>query len=207
MIENPKTPDIGMRAGAEHYPWPHDFIEEAECQGVSKAIPRSAIPYIKRGRTRLVIRHPKAIVYVTSEQFTLYDLAMELINEHADEPDQVVKADIVRKWIDTEEATLEDWKHAYILEFMLDTESGRNKLGIPYFLRKAERAGDLKRIEEKYGLQYASGWIGYTFLTGIQYVAKGDEDELPEDLVGTGVEMVRVEYDEEEENAEDPCRR
>ena len=52
----------------------------------------------------------------------------------------------------------------------------------------------LERLESKYGIVYQLGYFGYTFLTSIQYCAKDDEVELPADLRGRGIEIVRLEY-------------
>lgn len=62
-----KPIDIIMWAGEEHYTV-SSFIEEAERMGVSKRIPRTAIPEgIVPGQSRILIKHQKAIVH--SESF------------------------------------------------------------------------------------------------------------------------------------------
>jgi hypothetical protein len=196
--------DIAMCVGLESYPWPHDFSEEAETQGVSKAIPRKAVPYIEPGKTRLVLIHPRACVYVTTPGMSVIDLGLELLNEYVvgteNEPPPEIKKEMVSRWITSPEAAMDDWVLAAVYDRLVDIESDpdtvKNKLGMCYYLREAARVNDLARFEEKYGIKYGLGFFGYTFATGLQYVAKDDEEELPDDLKGTGAEIVRVEYDD-----------
>jgi len=174
------TTDLCMFVGENHYPWPNDFSEEAQRVGVSKRVSRKSIPHIVPGETRLVLIHPKAIVKVTAEGMGLWDLAAELVLEH------IVHA----------KGYGEDWLDRFILGNIFDEQAGEYTSGLTRMLRAAERAKDLKRIEEKYGIEYFPGVFGWCPLSGIQYVAKSDDEtELPPDLAGvSGIEIVRMDY-------------
>jgi hypothetical protein len=176
--------DLAMWVGEEHYPWPIDFIEEARKQGVSKQIPKTAIPMIEPGKTRLVLIHPRALVTVNTDGMTMMDLALELERE------------IIGHFEDDEE----DEAREYMLQHIIDPETGRNMPKLTEWLKEAEIADfvDLKRLEEKYGIEYHPGFIGYTFLTGMQWIAPDEATDLPKELRGYGIEPVRVVYEENE---------
>jgi len=175
--------DLCMWVGEKHYPWPNDFSDEAKRDGVSKRVPRKAIPYIEPGRTRLALIHPKAIVRVTAEGMTLYDLAVELTVEHA-------APFAPAGWI---EPQVEKFVEA---ELLCD---GQSTSGLTALLRKAQKAKDLKRLEEKYGIEYQAGVFGWCPLTAVHYVAQAGESEIPADLEGVqGIKMVQMDYSEDE---------
>lgn len=191
--------DLAMCVGAEKfYPWPDDFIEEAKKQGVSKAISKSAVPYIEPGITRVVFIHPRAIVHVTAEGLSTLDFAHELVREYIvekREPPPENKAEMIQRWGMHD---IDDWPVAYALDKLIDVD-GHNKLHMCTLLREADRAKDLERLEEKYGLKYQHGYIGYTYPTGLEYEAKPGETELPDRLLGIpGIEMVHSVYKEED---------
>lgn len=169
--------DLLMWVGEEHYEWPHDFYNEARRIGVSKRIPATAIPYISPGETRLALVHPKAIVSVTADSLTLRDLAVELAGEFVIPP----------------EPLQDDWAVSYAEDYLLADDG--HTLDLHRLLAAAEQRDQLRRIEEKYGIAYRPGVFMYTYLTGIQYVLKPGEEDLPPGLDGLGIEAVRVEYD------------
>lgn len=171
--------DIAMWVGENSYPWPSDFTDEARRLGVSKQVPRTAIPAIEPGVSRLVLIHPRALISVCADGMTLIDLGAELENTLIGECETL------------------DESRAYAYEYLIDPETGRNLLEMVKLLKVAEMENLLKNLEKKYEIKYRPGFIGYTYLTGIQYIAKADEDCLPLDLVGIpGIEAVRVEYEE-----------
>jgi hypothetical protein len=161
--------DLAMFVG-QQYRWPSDFADEARIQGVSKAIPKSAIPLIEPGHTRLACIHPKAIAVVHADGMTLHDLAEELVREHTDSSET--------------ERNAND----------LIGPEGQSALALIDLLKKAEKAKDLKRLEEKYEIEYLPGFFGFTYVTGLEYVCNLGETELPEELADKGIEPVIVEY-------------
>lgn len=234
MTQDTLTPDIGMCVGTEYYSWPHDFIEEAKSQGISKVVPKTAIPDVEGGRTRIVLAHPRGIVTTTGiNGLNLWDLAMEVVREYVvgtnHEPTPENKAEILSRWfplgiqnIDEDEAWILGFTMEYLVAFD-DDSSLRNKLGLCYWLRESERRKDLVRLTEKYGIEFAVqpcglvkscaecpkndavpceeianlGWICWSYLTGVQYIAKEGESEIPVELAGKGVEIVTVTYEED----------
>ena len=195
-------PDYGRVVGKESYPWPHDFSDEAKVQGVSLAVSKSAIPDYEPGRTRLALIHPRAVVKVTTDDMTILDLATELVCEFVRgcpaEPNPEEKTAMLARWGEDNKL---DWEIAYVFDKMLTyNDDGRlvNTLELCYWLREADRAGDLKRLEEKYGIEYGLGWFGFVYLSSIQFVAVDETDELPPELIGRGVEIVNVVYEDEE---------
>jgi hypothetical protein len=167
-------PDWAMCVGVESYPWPSDFYQEALKMGVSKALP-TALPY-EPGQTRLVCLHPKACVAVTAPDMNLYDLAIELATEHL------------------------NGEFDNVIPLLIDAETGYNTLAMIESLQIAEKAGDLPRLESKYGLKWGLGFFMYVYITGLQYVAREGETELPPEWQNKGVEIVKVEYIEGENN-------
>lgn len=171
-------PDLLMWVGEEHYRWPHEFFDEAERVGVSKRVPREAVPYIVPGETRLALIHPRAIVEATAKPYEVYDLAVELALEYAPLPEQ---------------GEYDDWAIDYANEHLMDSE-WHHTMELIRLLADAEFAGGLDWLEEKYGIEYHPGVFMFTYLTGVQYVLRSGESKLPADLRGTGAEAVRVEY-------------
>ena len=198
--------DLGRIVGKESYPWPHDFIEEARVQGVSLAVSKASIPDYDPGKTRLALAHPRAIVTVTADRMILADLAIELVREYVVgscvEPTPEHRAELIARWSDPGEPL--EWDLAYAYDKLMVVESDQdgikwaNTLAMCFWLREADKKKDLKRLEKKYGIEYQIGWLGFTFLTNIQYVARDDEEELPLELIGKGVEIVKVVYEDME---------
>jgi hypothetical protein len=183
-------PDIAQFWGTGYYSWPEDAADENKKQGVSRMVPKTAIPEIEVGMTRIVGLHSRAIVTVHAEGMTLRDLLRELIEEHADEVGSFMH-----------DADLDDW------EMYISTDpqypefpQGITRRAFTNLLRVADEKGDLKRLEEKYGIRYDSGFFGYGWATSVQWVAPTPDTPLPEELRGVaGIKPVYVEYDDEPE--------
>ena len=166
-----KPIDIIMWAGEEHYTVSF-FIEEADRMGVSKRIPRTAIPEgIVPGQSRILIKHRQAIVqsdrldelfltisylYNISE-FSLSDASLKELGI----PDTMLKMVMFLENLQEQDYTV--WQS----------------------------------LVEDYNLTWTSGVIGYSYITSIQYIAYDDEEELPEDLqhLEGYIEPVRIEYE------------
>jgi hypothetical protein len=175
-----------MFVGEKFYPWPRDFSDEAKVQGISKAIPSGSIPEYEPGETRIVFIHPKAIVKITTPGMGIFDLCRELVTE------------FIEEYKENNDGTDID---EYVAENMLwvdDDFITHHTLMVPQLLSDADRQKKLKPIEEKYGLVYEpAGFFGYSYMTGLQYVATAEETELPEYLRGLGIEAVHVIYKED----------
>lgn len=166
-------PDWAMVVGEQFYPWPSDFFIEAQAQGVSKALPE-VLPY-EPGKTRLICQHPRACVTVHADGMNLYDLAVELADEYWSSDDETIQK-------------------------LIDPETGYNTLFMIATLHEAQRHNDLDRLESKYGLEWGLGFFMYVYITGLQYVAKTGEVELPPEWQNKGVEIVKAEYMDETES-------
>jgi len=88
--------DLLMWVGEQHYPWPHDFSDEVKRMGLSKKIPKSAIPLIVPGRTRLALIHPKVTIEL-GEGHTSDELARRLGLDEGETGDEMRTADQVRR--------------------------------------------------------------------------------------------------------------
>ncbi|MCK4819727.1 hypothetical protein KA005_28430 [bacterium] len=166
-----KPIDIIMWAGEEHYTV-SSFIEEAERMGVSKRIPRTAIPEgIVPGQSRILIKHRQAIVQSDrlDELFLivshLYDI-LEFALTNASLKELGIPDTMLRMVMFLEDLKVDDYTA-------------------------------WQSLVEDYNLTWTSGVIGYSYITSIQYIAYDDEEELPEDLqhLEGYVKPVRIEYD------------
>jgi hypothetical protein len=166
-----KPIDIIMWCGAEQYTV-GSFIREAERMGVSKRIPRTAIPEgIVPGQSRILIKHRQAIVH--SERLDELFLTVS----HVYNILEFALIDESRKGLNIPDTMLR------MVMFLEDL-----KVSDPVTWEK---------FVEVYGLTWSPGVIGYSYITSIQYVAYDDEKELPEDLQNIeGIEIIRIEYDE-----------
>ena len=91
------------------------------------------------------------------------------------------------------------WEEAYAWEKLMSLNPDGtlgNSLAVCYYLREADHKKDLARLEEKYGIEYTLGFFGFTYVTGIQYIALDEEEGLPDHLKGKGITIVRVTYEE-----------
>jgi hypothetical protein len=168
-----KPIDIIMWAGEEHYTV-SSFIEEAKRMGVSKRIPRTAIPEnIILGQSRILIKHRQAIVH--SERLDELFLTIS----HVYNIPEFALTDKSRKGLNIPDTMLR----------------------MVLFLEELKVADPVtwEKFVEVYGLTWSPGVIGYSYITNIQYVAYDDEEELPEDLQNIeNVEIVRIKYADEE---------
>ena len=177
-------PDILMMVGTRYYKWPLRAAREYTRHGISKRVPRKAIPYIEPGKTNLATYHPRALIWVRNPLMTLWDLALELHTEHGAVPEGFVADDFDPLALG-----------------LIDEDGERNTLLLTDLLDKAEQAGKLDALIDKYQLEFEHGVFGYGPITAIQYVAKDGEKELPDDLKDVpGMEIVRDVY-EEDDNA------
>lgn len=181
--------DLLMWVGAgTAYPWPNDFSDEAFAMGVSKRVNRKAIPEIVPGETRLALIHPRAIVRVTAEGMDLYNLAWELASEYES-----------RKI----EGLTDQEMDEYVTQHLICLEENKSMSRLTFLLREAEKVNDLKRLEEKYGIEYSPGVFGFCYLTAVHYCLRDDESEIPEDLEDVaGIKAVRMDYSEEASDVE-----
>lgn len=178
-----QTPDICMMVGMTFYKWPLRAAREYKAHGISKRIPRQAIPEIEPGITRMVLYHPRVLVWVRNELMTLWDLALELYTEYGNPGPNFVadNFDPLRLGL-------------------IDEDGERNTLALTDLLDAAEEDGKLKELIEKYKLEFEHGFFGYGPITGVHFIATTDDpdEELPDDLKGRpGIEIVRDVYEEE----------
>ncbi len=75
----------------------------------------------------------------------------------------------------------------------LASENGQSYLALVNMLA-AFSGEERKTLVKKHGCAFQPGVFCFVYLTGVQYIAKEGETELPEDLRGRGIEIVRVEY-------------
>jgi hypothetical protein len=163
--------DIIMWVGEEHYTV-REFIEEAKQMGVSKRIPRTAIPEgIVPGESRIFIKHHKAIVHCNDLVGLGEELGIPIEQDIEDslDPDTPLPENMLRLVMELDEIRSDSHE-------LYDAIAG----------------------ELSYDVWYSPGVIGYSYITGLQYVAYDDEDDLPENLQHMShlVEPVRVVYDE-----------
>lgn len=160
--------DLIMWVGEEHYTV-SSFIEEATKIGVSKRIPKNSIPEgIVLNRSRLFIKHRRAIVQGDAErardEYSMDDL------------------------IDTLSTT----------RAMSYYQLPQDMLGLIISLESIEENEPefWKKLVKDYGLTWSPGVIGYAYITGIQYIAGENETGLPEELIHLEgyVEPIRITY-------------
>lgn len=172
---------ILMCVGEESYSL-DSFISEAYDLGVSKRIPKTAIPEgIIPGLSKLFLAHAKAIVKTTRGNLKelAYDLFM--LGEIQETAWQGL-VDLDQPFWENDKLSPGD----FVPLPMLTITRALSRL-------KENIHEDLK---EKFGLVYCQGVFGYAPITSIQYVAKAGEDDLPDDLIHLSgyVEPVKVVY-------------
>jgi hypothetical protein len=179
-----------MTVGREHYTL-HALLSEYIQQGVSKRIPRTAIP---DGLVNLVskffIAHPDAILRITAEGKTLQDLVSALVELEVLTQVQAIKMEDlgVSYWADD---ALEPYD--FVPSDMLAVAVAFSAL--PF--------GEHARLEQELGIEYCMGIVGFSYVTGIEYITKQDEEGLPEDLKHlegyvTPVKVIRDTEDEDD---------
>ena len=179
-------PDIAQYWGIGYYPWPQIAADENDKQGVSRMVPKTAIPDVEVGMTRIVGLHARAIVTVHADGMTLRDLLTELLGEY------VFVEPLAFLGIDWEKYISTDPQYP---EF----PQGITRRAFVNLLQVADEKNDLERLEEKYGIRYHGGFFGYGWLTSVQWVAPTAGTPLPEELRGVpAIRPVHVEYDDAE---------
>lgn len=161
LFEIKNTSDLLMFVGKEFYRL-HQFISEAQNQGVSKRIPESMIPSIIPGRTRLFLAYPEVIV-LTSDYRNLTKALLAL---------GYIGASLIEDWDQT--TWIED-PATYIPTDMLTVR-------IALELCETEHPEKYAELVQKYSVSYQPGIFAFTYLTGIQYVCKDGEENLPNHL-------------------------
>lgn len=187
------VPSILMTVGREHYKL-HSLISEYSQQGVSKRIPKTAIPDgLVPQVSKIFIAHPDAILRVTVNGKTLNDLVVALVNLKVLTQVQIDEMEDLDKpyWSQNELNPYD-----FVPPNMLTISSALSTLSNP------ERA----KVEDEFGIEYCMGIIGFAHVSSIQYVTKPDDDGLPDDLkhLEGYVTPVRVIHDEDEEEI---CQR
>lgn len=154
--------DVIMWVGEDNYSV-SEFINEARKMGVSKRIPRNSIPEsIVPGRSRLLIKHRKAIVKTESESDYPILVSNIMVNDYPVSEGSMLSVVMALEAIYKDDIEL--WS-----EFIY-----------------------------VYGLTWHPGVIGYSYITGIQYVVEEGEEELPEDLAHIKyLKPVKMEYVDE----------
>lgn len=176
----------------------HEFIEEAEDDGISKRIPLGSIPEgLVPGRSKIFIAHPDAIVKVNAPEKTLRHLAWELVEAGVLTQVQYMKlVDLDNPYWTGEGLNSED----FVPECMLDITFALS------ILSEQDLRGYNKLVRE-FELKFCMGVIGWSVLQGVQYIAKKDEDDLPPELqhyrgLVTPVRVTYTEYTEMEDEDE-----
>lgn len=178
--------------GKQFYNWPHLFGDEVRHQGFSRILPEGQTTDLRR-TDHFIVVHPRAGVR-SGLPNGLGDLCMELVSEYVPEPDDEVKQALADAW----HIGPENWQMAYCCQFLYDPETKRNRPDLSRLLEKSEADASLPKLFEKYAAEFYIAAFGYGPITGLQYVMKPDETELPERLRGKGIQPVRVSYIEEE---------
>lgn len=190
------VPSLLVCVGKEHYKL-HEVLAEYGDIGVSKRIPKTAIP---EGMVKLVskifVAYPEAILKVTKEGSTLFDLAlylyeMGLLSDYTwDELMDNRYDNLDAAYWEEDKLNPED----FVPESMLQLASAFSKL------LEDVRAEAIK----EFGIKFQMGIVGYSYFQGFQYVVKPGEDGLPEDLAHLEgyVEPITCVYDEDEEEKE-----
>ena len=156
-----KPVDIIMWIGEDNYTV-SEFIEEAKAMGVSKRIPANSIPEgIIPGRSRLLIKHRKAIIHGID-----LDQLIEALNDLYAFPEYELPDGMLHLVMTLEEI-------------------------------KEENPERWKRWVDSYELTWHPGVIGYSYITGVQFVVEEGEEGLPEELAHLDylIEPVRMSYE------------
>jgi hypothetical protein len=189
------APSLLMCVGRKFYKL-YELVQEAENYGISKRIPITAIPEgMVRGLSKLLVAHPDAIVKVTAPGCTLQDLAWSLVDLGLLTQMQFAKlVDLdVPFWTGNELKPYD-----FVPESMLD-------VAMALSMTNDE---DHERLVKEFELEFCMGVVGYSFVTGIQYVTKPGEVGLPPELAHLEgyVDPVHIEYVDEEQGQPDKNR-
>jgi hypothetical protein len=176
-----KPPDYLFRVGEEHYKWPGEFTDEAKIAGPSKRIPKEVGTDYVPLQSRMGFVHARAQVTVHADGMALHDLALKLWMEHMSEIGQTPDADLF------DPVALE----------LLDEESGRSRAKLIRLLQWVDGRKELKRLQEKYKLEFHDGTFLWSLITSKQYVMPADSEEVPQEVIDAHAEPVYDEYIEE----------
>lgn len=163
------APSIIMFAGEDNYTLA-SFIDEAESQGVSKRIPVTSIPQgLVPAVSKIFIAHPKAIIQVGAEAYTLEDLAYRLLE---------MGYLTGQQWANLVEIDMPKgaWQKVHLQPFdpvpacMLD---------IAYAFSLAS-AAEQRELTGEFSLTFDPGVVGFSHLTALEYVLPMGVDQLPD---------------------------
>jgi len=171
--------DYAKWTGENSYKWPGWHRRECEDTGFSVKVSPS-FPIIEPG-DRMALIHARALCAVTADNLTMRDLAMELWSEFGHVNQNV---------------SLDDFDP---VELGLMCKYGSPTPRLIDLLEIADAKKALNPIESKYGIEYIPGFYMWVPLTGKQWVAPKDCHEMPQELIGRGIEPVRDQYVEEKQ--------
>jgi hypothetical protein len=178
--------DILMWVGKEYYT-AGSFIKEAKTMGVSKRISKTSIPEgIVSGQSRLFICHPEAILKVTADDKDLSDLLDILWNLGLISQDDIEMA--------TWDEVYWEYENLQPMDFVPE-----GMLTIVKALDSADK--NLRsQIVKDFEILWHPGVIGYSYIVGLEYVCKDDENTLPPGLshMDGYIKPVIVEMDEDD---------
>jgi hypothetical protein len=172
--------DLKMWVGREHYPTLRGYIEESKTQGVSKRIPENMIPSITPGESRLFLVYPTAFVRLGNG--TYWDLVRRVDFEAEYSHEEIEELD--KTYYDPEDIIYSD----------TPLPKGLLKLKILLEILEEEFPKDYYELVERFEITFHPAVFGYCYLTGINYVVREGEEELPEKTAHLSdiVEPVRV---------------
>jgi hypothetical protein len=181
----PDAIDLKMWMGEDNYSVAEAHLEN-KTLGVSKRIPLTSVPEgILPGFSRIFIAHKKAILVVRAEGKTIWDLLTRMFELEILE--QVEGGDVEyhedREYNPGEELLPGD----YVPEGML-----RMVIVLDLVEAKVRR-----ELVKEFEIEFRPGIIGYGYITGLQYILREGETEVPAEIAHIdGVEAVRVEYED-----------
>ena len=175
-----KPTDLLMWVGQEHYATPEAFSNEVFWRGASKRIALTNPPQgLEKGVSRIFFIHPLAGLEV-AEPHTLEDLRERL-------------------------ATIESERLAALLQDFDRNPSWVVRRIKALWAEPDPMPSDLHQavsILDGLGALCVPAIFGHVYYTGMQYVCKADEDDVPERLTGLDVEPIRVVPVEDKEEAD-----
>jgi hypothetical protein len=148
----------------------HEAVEEYKEQGVSKRVSNTAIPEgLVPWRSKIFVAHPDAIVKVTAEGKTLADLAYTLLeNGCLSEDDWDSLVEMANPYWTGKELHSEDFVPVSMLVIAIALS------------KMPEHEQDA--LKQELGLEFCMGIFGFAYLSGIEYVAKPGETDLPANM-------------------------
>lgn len=199
VIETPgaeEVPSLLMCVGRQYYTV-ESFIREAESMGPSKRIPVKSIPEgIVPMLSKIFCACPEAILKVTNEKFTLFDLAVHLVSSG------VLSQKKLDDMIELDEPYWQEKElpaESFVPEPMLDLAIAFSRL----------EGSDRKETMSMFGIETCMGIVGWSYIRALEYVLPDDVDQLPEELQHlegyitpvhvTYTEDIEIKFEEEEE--------